>query len=279
MKYLLFTGIASAVFFVASTAQAGRARQEYVDGCQSVDGRYVVTSELVGGNPKDPKAGKWTFRWTDTKTKQSHPGDLVGLPPVGPFAHMFLSPDGETFAVWSPFAFCPGSMAPIGKLGNGGKFAQGTVKDWADHPALAHRLVIYRKTGEVLKSYAIKDLLNATELGEVFKQFDTVRWVTEYPGLAFSAAPRVGYGTYRISPDYTVLEFKTLKIGKDQAARVVRVDLTTGKLLDATATLDMAKTPVRPFQGPDRITQDEQYLWQPSLDPVRLAGALKKVSP
>ncbi len=53
--------------FVASTAQAGRARQEYVDGCQSVDGRYVVTAQLVGANPKDPKAGKWTFRWTDTK--------------------------------------------------------------------------------------------------------------------------------------------------------------------------------------------------------------------
>ncbi len=33
------------------------------------------------------------------------------------------------------------------------------------------------------------------------------------------------------------------------------------------------------FQGPDRITQDEQYLWQPSLDPVRMAGALKKESP
>jgi len=278
MKYLLFTGFASAVFLVSSTAQAGRARQEYVDGCQSADGRYVVTAELVGANPKDSKAGKWTFRWTDTKTKQAHTGDLVGLPPVGPFAHMFLAPDGETFAVWSPYAFCP-LTAPVGKLPNGGKFAEGAEKDWADHPALTHRLVIYRKTGEIVKSLAIKDFLNAAELGEVYTIFHTLRWVTDYPGLAFSSAPRVGYGTYRISPDYTVLEFKTPKVGKDQGARIVRVDLTTGKLLDPSAALGEAKTPVRPFQGPDRITQDEQYLWLPSLDPVRKAGTIKKASP
>jgi hypothetical protein len=266
------------MLLTTATAQAGRSRQEYVDGCQSVDGRYVVTAELVGGKPKDPKAGKWTYLWTDTKTKQSHTGDLVGLPPVGAFAHMFMAPDGETFAVWSPFAFCPGSPAPIGKLRNGGKLGEGTEKDWADHTAFAHRLVIYRKTGDIVKSFSIKDLLNSPEMGAVFRQFDTVRWVAEFPGLAFSSAPRVGYGTYRVSPDYTILEFKTPKVGKDQGARIVRVDLTTGKLLDPTAALGEAKTPVRPFQGPDRITQDEQYLWQPSLDPVRIAGAFKNAA-
>jgi hypothetical protein len=255
-------------------AQAGRSRQEYVDGCQSVDGRYVVTAELVGGDPKDPKAGKWTFRWTDTKTKQTHAGDLVGLPPVGPFAHMFLAPDGETFAVWNPFTFCPGSTPPVGKLNNGGKFAEGTEKDWADHAALSHRLVVYRKTGDIVKTFAVKDFLNAAEMGEVRNVFHALRWVTEYPDLSFGSAPRVGYGTYRISPDYTVLEFTAPRLGKE-AGRVVRLDLTTGALLDPAAKLDTAKLPGRPFQGPDRITQDEQYLWQPSLDPVRVAGKIK----
>ena len=279
MKHLISTGFVALMLFAPSTAQAGRSRQEYVDGCQSVDGRYIVTAELIGFNPKDRKSGKWTFRWTDTKTKQSHTGDLVGLPSVAPFAHMFLAPDGETFAVWNPFAYCPGESPPIVKLPNGAKLVEQSEKAWADHPAFAHRLVIYRKTGDIVKSLAIKDLLNAPEMGAAYKQFETVRWVTEYPGLAFSSAPRVGYGTYRISPDYTILEFKTLKVGKDQGGRIVRVDLTTGKLLEPSATLGEAKTPVRPFQGPDRITQDQQYLWQPSLDPVRVAGAIKNAAP
>lgn len=276
MKLATNAGLSFLLLLLASPAEAGRPRRDYVDGCQSADGRYAVTAELVGANPKDAKAGKWTFRWKDSQTKETRTGDLLGLPPIGSFAHMFMAPDGETFAVWNPFAYCPGSPAPLAKLGNGGKFAEGADKDWADHPALAHRLVIYRKTGEIVKSFALKELLSPAELGEVRNIFHSVRWVVEYPGLPFSTAPRVGYGTYRISPDYTLLEFQTPRVGKEQAMRRVRVDLTTGKLLDPQAQLDEAKTPVRPFQGPERATQDEQYLWQPSLDPVRTAGIFKK---
>ena len=279
MKLAVRSGLGLVLLLVGGTAEAGRWRQEYVDGCQSVDGRYVVTAELVGGDPKDRKAGQWTFRWTDTRTEQAHTGDLVGLSPSTPYAHMFLAPDGETFAVWSPFAYCPGELPPIAKLRNGAKLAEQPDNAWPDHPAFAHRLVIYRKTGDVVKSFAIKDLLDANELGAAYGMFSTVRWVAEYPGLTFKSAPRIGYGTYRISPDYTVLEFKTLPAGKDQGGRTVRVDLTSGKLLEPSATLDEAKTPVRPFQGPPSITQDEQYLWHPSLDPVRVAGTIKKATP
>ncbi len=275
MKPLFSTAIGLALFLTASTAFAGRARQDYVDGCQSQDGRFVVTTELVGANPKDPKAGRWKFHWKDTKSNETQTGDLLGLPPVGAFAHIFVAPGGETFAVWNPFAYCPTKSAPDGKLGNGGKFVNGEDKNWPDHPALAHRLVVYRKTGEVVKTLTIKDFLEPAELPEVFMVFHTVRWVTEYPGLSFGGAPRVGYGTYRVSPDYTVLEFTAPKLGKNKSGRTVRANLMTGALLEPAAKLDPVKTPIRPFQGPDRVTQDEQYLWQPSLDPARIAGSLK----
>lgn len=264
----------AAWFLTPSPVLAGAPRQDYVDGCQSVDGRFVVVAERVGSTPKDLKAGKWTFRWTDTKTNQTHTGDLVGLPAVGSFAHLFIAPDGETFAAWNPFAYAPGQPTPLQGLANGGKFADKGDPNWADHPAFAHRLVIYRKTGEIVRTFAVKDLLNAEELKQAYNVFQSIRWVAEYPGLTFGSAPRVGYGTYRISPDYTVLEFKARPVGKNPS-RTIRVDLTTGKLLDSSAPLDEVKTPVRPFQGPDRITQNEQYLWQPSLDPVRVAGVLK----
>jgi hypothetical protein len=264
------------LLLAASTLHAGRARQEYVDGCQTQDGRFVVTAELVGANPKDPKAGQWKFHWKDTKTGQSRTGDLVGLPPVGPFVHLFIAPDGETFAAWSPFSYSPSKTNVDDKLSNGGKFGDGPNKDWADHPAVAHRLVIYRKSGDIVKSLGVKDLLNADELKQVYNVFHTVRFVSEYPGLAFSGAPRVAYGTFRISPDYTVLEFQAPMTSKDKPARSVRVDLVSGTILDPVAKLAETRQPIRPFLGPDRITQDEQYLWQPSLDPVRMAGTLKK---
>lgn len=263
-------------FVCVAVADAGRARQEYVDGCQTQDGRFVVTAELVGANPKDPKAGQWKFHWKDTKTGQTHTGDLVGLPPVGPFVHLFIAPDGETFAAWSPFSYSPSKTNVDDKLSSGGKFADGPNKDWADHPAVAHRLVVYRKTGDIVKSLGVKDLLTDDELKQAYNQFHTVRFVTEFPGLAFSGAPRVAYGTYRISPDYTVLEFQTPKTSKDKPARSVRVDLVSGTILDPATKLAETRHPIRPFLGPDRITQDEQYLWQPSLDPVRVAGMLKR---
>lgn len=272
--YSLFFGLVLFLFLLESTSFAGRSRQDYVDGCQSKDGRFIVTAELVGANPKNPKAGQWKFHWKDTKTNEMQTGDLLGLPPVGAFAHIFVAPEGETFAVWNPFAYCASKSAPDHKLGNGGKFVNGEDKNWPDHPALAHRLVVYRKTGEVVKTLTIKDFLETAELAEVFMIFHTVRWVTEYPGLSFAGAPRVAYGTYRISPDYTVLEFTAPNLG-NKGKRTVRVDLTKGALLSPAAKLVPVKTPTRPFQGPDRVTQDEQYLWQPSLDPVRIAGSLK----
>ncbi len=264
------------LLLAASAIYAGRARQDYVDGCQTQDGRFRVTAELVGAKPKDPKAGQWKFHWKDTKIGQSHTGDLIGLPPVGPFVHLFIAPDGETFAAWSPFSYSPSKTNVGDKLSNGGKFADGPNKDWADHPAVAHRLVIYRKTGDIVKSLGVKDLLTDDELKQVYNVFHTIRFVTEYPGLTFSGAPRVAYGTYRISPDYTVLEFQAPKVAKAKVGRSVRVDLVTGTILDPATKLAETRQPIRPFLGPDRITQDEQYLWQPSLDPVRLAGTLKK---
>jgi hypothetical protein len=277
-RYRVVVGVLGLVIslgLITSAAQAGRSRQDYVDGCQTPDGRFSVTAELVGSNPKDLKAGQWRFHWKDAKTGQTHSGDLIGLPPVGSFVHLFVAPDGETFAAWNPLSYCPSKTNPDDKLPNGGKFADGPNQQWADHPALAHRLVIYRKTGEIVKTLGVKDLLQPDELPEVRSVFHTVRFVTEYPGLTFSGAPRVAYGTYRVSPAYTVLEFMAPKTGKEKAPRIVRIDLVTGAILDGNVKVEEARQPIRPFLGPDRITQDEQYLWQPSLDPVRIAGKLK----
>lgn len=219
--------------------------------------------------------GQRRFHWTDTKTGQTHAGDLLGLPPVGPFVHMFLAPGGETFAVWNPFSFCPTKTPPDGKLPNGGKFVDGNDPNWASHPALAHRLVVYRKTGEVVKSLSIAELLTPEEMREVRSVFHTARWLSEYPGLTFRSASRVAYGTYRVSPDYTVLEATAPKLDKAKTGRTFRLDLTTGRVLDIGEKLDGDRLPMRPFVGPDVVTQDEQYLWQPSLDPVRTAGTLQ----
>src|SRR5690242_11718120 len=80
-------------------AAAGHTRPGYVDGCQSPDGRYVVTAESL----KDPRGQDgWRFTWKDTKTGETHTGWLVGIP-YGldhfrvAYAHIFVPPGGETF--------------------------------------------------------------------------------------------------------------------------------------------------------------------------------------
>jgi hypothetical protein len=266
-------------------ARAGHSRHPYCDGGQSPDGRFVVKTELVTepAAAKKPAAAHWKFTWTDTKTGTAHTGKLVGLrsgssavfDPV--HAHVFVPPGGEAFAVWNPNVLAP--TDPTGaKLPD---LASLAAREWA---GFAHRLTVYTKTGEVVARLDLKDFLTDDDWKWLFCYGRQVYWQTNFPGLTRDSAPRVGYALYQISKDHTVLETwvgatdEALHKAKANgvappAPRLVRVDLTTGKLLAAGAKLDGDRVPVRPFTGGAiKGGRGNQAHYVPSADPLRAEG-------
>lgn len=280
---------APVALLAAGLALGGHTRQGYVDGGQSVGGRYVVTPVA----PKDEKKpGPWRYVWKDTKTGKTHEGALVGIP-YGldhfrvAYSHVFVAPDGETFAVWQPASWSPTDKKPPKQEG---KLIEKPTKEVLDHPGFGDRLVVYKKTGEVLERLGMKDLLREDEWLYVNWVQGNLYWLREYADVMKAGAepPRCGYRYYRVSPDYTVLEFTVgpnadavHKVkGKGAAAvnyrRVVRVSLTDGSLLDATKkSEDASKVPGRPFVGDLVKRGGAQKTYVPSLDPVRVAGTYR----
>jgi hypothetical protein len=276
--------VAGVVLLLAGVALAGHTRPGYVDGCQSSDGRYVVTAESM----KDPKGkDSWKFTWKDTKTAETHTGWLVGVP-YGlehfrvAYTHIFVPPGGETFAVWQTASWAPSDRKPPG---SGDKTLNKNPSDeFKNYAGFADRLVIYKKTGEVVKRLAMKDILKPNEWIYVNWVQGNMYWLTEYPDVMTNGEPpRCGYRYFRVSPDYSVLEF-TLGPNsdaknklKDEGPEVVNyrrpvwVSLTDGTFLDKKPT-DTAKVPVRPFVGGLGKRGEEQKTYVPSLDPVRVAG-------
>ena len=55
--------------------------------------------------------------------------------------------------------------------------------------------------------------------------------------------------------------------------RVVRIRLTDGAVLSHSEKLAAAKTPVKPYAGP-QISRSESPAYVPSLDPVRIPGTV-----
>ena len=274
------TLLACAVSFV----EAGHSRHSYVDGGQSMDGRFVVTPRFVEG--EKPKKGDapfhWEYQWKDTKTGKTITGRLEGLrsgrsnvfDPVG--SHLFVAPDGETFALWTPQVM----MQAEAKKPEGERDSDA----YRNFDGFSRRLVIYRKTGEIVKQFDLKDFLKDGDWQWFYLYGRQNYWLLEYPGLDTRSAPRPFYALYQISPDYTVLEFR---IGANAEAthkakernvtppqpRTVRIRLTDGELLDADSeSNDPLKRPGRPFVGElaDKTRRQNQYV--PSLDPVRKAG-------
>ena len=47
-----------------------------IDGCQSMDGEYVITAEQVAGSKNEPN--KWKFVYTNNETNESKALDLEG---------------------------------------------------------------------------------------------------------------------------------------------------------------------------------------------------------
>jgi len=273
---------------VPATLLAGHSRFPYFDAGQSIDGRYVVTPRLVGSpsiKKNRPAALDWEFTWEDRQKKRKLTGRLEGLrsgvnavfEPV--HAHIFVAPDGETFAVWNPQVMAPTEPTHQKPLDDR---ASDTYRRW---PGFSHRLVIYRKTGEVVKRLDLADFLRENDWQWLYCYGRQVYWQLEYPGLTRNNAPRVGYALYRISPDYTVLE---VTVGANEEAarharerriepprpRIVRVDLVTGRYLNAdAASSDLQKVPVRPFvDEPLRGGRGRMPDYIPSLDPVREPG-------
>ena len=282
VKSTLVLGCLAAIFG-SSSLQAGHTRAPYVDGCQSIDGRFVVTAAVA---KNEQGKDQWQFTWKDTKTGQTHKGWLVGhQTSMGHFevcyAHIFVAPDGETFAVWNggSFADSEGRKA-LGK-------ADKSSDAFRNNSAFADRLVVYKKTGEILRRVGLKDILKADEWKFVYWVHGNLYWSAEYPDAVTNGgeAPRAGMRYFRVSPDYTVLEvaagpcLDASHQFKEEPAvskyrRIVRFDLTTGKEIDpSTKITETAKIPARPFAG-KLITRGEGHAYIPSLDPIRVAGVL-----
>lgn len=274
----------SAALLLAAPAAAGHSRFAYVDGGQSVDGRHQVVAELVETPGKGNENYEWRYTWKDTKTGQTIVGKLVGLrsgrstvfDPV--HAHIFVAPGGETFAVWNP-------NVQARTASSAGKGPDPKSPEYRDFEGFSHRLVVYKKTGEVVRRLDLKDFLTNDDWNWLFVYQKQVYWQSGYPPLTRDNAPRVGYALYKISPDYTVLETmvgatdEAKRVAKDRGVvapppRPVRIDLVTGKFLDPKLTsTNPNKEPVRPFVGPHLSGgRGNMRDYVPSLDPVRVAG-------
>lgn len=272
-----------------AACRAGHSRFPYVDGGQSQDGRFVVAAKLIehpAQGKKQPATHEWEYTWLDLQTKQELRGKLQGLrsgqngvfEPV--HAHIFVAPGGETFAVWNPQVLAP--MNPTNQKPPENR-ASREYRNWS---GFSQRLIIYRKTGAVVKQLDLCDFLQDEDWDWLYVYGRQVYWQLEFPGLTRDNAPRVGYAHYQVSPDYRVLEVKiganaeatrkaTERGVKPTEPRTMLIDLTSGLALTAKDIAnDTARTPVRPFVGPAITAGGRGRMsdYIPSLDPVRHAG-------
>lgn len=269
--------------FFIPTLHAGHSRSGYLDSAQSQDGRYVVTAERIDTLDKKGKRQdhRWEFRWLDRETGETCVGELPGLgsgtsdvfDPVN--AHLFTAPDGETFALWIPQAM---ARSESKKPATDDRSSEA----FRTYSGFGRRLTIFGKNGELVKRFDLADLLEDADWDWMHFHQRQAYWLVEYDKLDTRKTPRAGYALYRISPDYTVLEFQ---IGANQEAthkakargvtppepRTVRVRLTDGAIV-TDEPLTETQTPVRPFVGELAGKEHKQFNYRPSLDPVRLPG-------
>lgn len=283
MRPCLFAVLISTVIG-SGQLSAGHSRHSYVDGGQSMDGRFVVVPKLVTGvkPKKGPAPFHWEYEWKDKETGQTINGRLEGLrsgssnvfDPVG--SHIFVAPDGQTFALWTPQV----SMKAPSKKPPGTRDSM----EFQNYEGFTRRLVIYHKSGKIIRRFDLKDFLRPEDWQWFHWHQCQTYWLVEYPGLHTRSAPRPFYALYRISPDYTILEFQ---IGANAEARhkaglngqsppksrTVRIRLTDGMFLDAESNdLSVSQTPVQPFVGHLADKTHRQRDYQPALDPVRRPG-------
>ena len=266
-------------------AQAGYEQPAYIDGCQSIDGRFVITAEQTERAKNVHGPHQWDFIWKDTQTGQSKRFPAAGIQGGQIYAQLFIAPDGETFALWNHITQY---WQEKSHMHSHAFLPKRTEANEAEYRALdihKKRLIIYSKDGAILKQFGVGDFLNDDEWESALAVFTRVHWLAEYDELTYRDICRMQYAFYRVSPDYTVLEFQPIpsRAKRRDPPRKVRVDLTTGRILDEDEELtDVNKIPVRPFVGPDRPPRNSKP-WRegytPSLDPVRVAGTYQISTP
>jgi sugar lactone lactonase YvrE len=275
--------LAFAIAWFAQTASAGANRPSYIDGCRSVNGRYEIVAEAKSLGPTTNGPHTWDFIWKDTQTGATHRMPAQGIQGGLIFGQLFISPDGETFALWNHIVqYWPDksentdpALPAFEQVGEEEKFR--------GHDIHKKRLIIFRKDGSILKEFGAADFLTAEEWGSVKQVFTMIEWLAPYDGMDKKTPYRVQYSFYRVSPDYTVLEFQPVRPKKATGKqRVVRVSLTDGRVFGPDEEItDPAKIPVRPFIGENSLPKRNGAWWSsyvPSLDPVRTAGAFRIVS-
>jgi hypothetical protein len=148
---------------------------------KSGDGRYVVTARV------DDDLDKWGFVCEDTKEGKTWRGTLQGVKRHA-YLTILVAGDGKHFAVFDPSA-------------------SHRRKD---------RLLIYRREGKLLKSFAVEDVLNEKELREVGQTISHIRWI-RYDGESRRAC--------WLDNDGNTVAFKT------KAGRIVRISMPQAKVL------------------------------------------------
>ena len=273
-----------AVAFVAQAAFAGYNRPIYIDGCRSADGRFEIVAEIKERGTTQHGPNKWEFIWKDTQTGATRRLPAQGIQGGLIYAQLFLAPDGETFALWNHMVqFWPEKSEGHSHALLPHSEKAGEEEKFRGLDMHKQRLIIYRKDGSIVKEFGVGDFLTPEEWPAVTASFTWLDWLTPYDGMEWKTAHRIQYPFYRVSPDYTVLEFRpNPPRSPAREPRVVRVSLTDGRIfgLDEEIT-DPAKVPVRPFVGENALpSRRAEWIenYTPSLDPVRTAGEFRVVS-
>ena len=265
----------------ASTLNAGYEAPPHIDGCQSVNGRYLVTAECVDAGNTSHGPHQWEFIWKDQVEGKTRRFAAKGIQRGQIYAQLFIAPDGETFALFNHVTLWEPEKSHM----HGPKDLphHADTDEWRNDHRFSKRLLIYRNDGEILKEFSIADLLLPDEWSTVGRIFNRVHWLEPYDGLDYKATPRTQYAFYRVSPDYTVLELLAKRPRKSrEPPRVIRISLTDGRLIDSEENLSTEKTPIRPYLGDDHLPKSgpawkESYT--PGFDPVRVAGTYRIDSP
>lgn len=260
-------------------ARAGYEQPCHIDGCQSADGRFIITAEPVG-KLTNHGPNQWRFIWKDTKEKKESAFPAKGVQGGQVHAQLFIAPDGETFALFNSVTLWTAGKSDMhgaAKLCD----QPGKPKDRMDDH-FSRRVIVYRKDGSILKELGVNDFLMPGEWDATLAVFNRIHWITEFSGLKFKTTPRHGYAFYQVSPDYTVLELQLTPPRGAKVPRGVRVSLTDGRIFGSEEKIeDKNKIPVRPFSGPAALPDTmpatrESYV--PSLDPVRKEGTFKALA-
>ena len=127
------------VLHPSSFALAGHTRPAYLDGCQSMDGRDVVTAAPIKEKVGKKEIIKWKYHWRDTKTSETHSGWLTGPRGLGHFdvtyGQHFMPPGGETFAFWLTASWAESDMPhPRGNQANTARNSPNIPRSAPDSP-------------------------------------------------------------------------------------------------------------------------------------------------